>query len=792
MIKPPTNSNLSKSKALVCLEYILLAFCLCVIALRTTFTESPTVQATTLSSSLTDSMYGLPIWRAVFISSFSMYVSAALIFSFLLWLVLSLCGRKFSYRLSGIEIGLGLFCIAAIVSGLAAPDKRGAITDFAGLVAPVLMALLLVQILDSQSKVKLFLAIIVALGVVSAYRCWEQYSENEHFIEFYEKDPNAALAQVPQRIELGSLEHFQFEHRLYSKDISGFFTTSNSAGSFALLASFAAIALLIERCRNHKFVGLEFIWLITCGIAVAVVIFGLLITKSKGAIIASLFAAAVFVIYLCLGNRLKAHKKAVLILCLLLALGGTWVVIWYGLAHGRLPGGNSMLVRWQYWHASVKMYADHLLTGVGPGNFAHFYPHYKPASALESVADPHNFLLSILTQYGPIGLIGFLAMICMPLWAVVSPRSASCPSKAHRLEPTFKKLAIFSAIIVSAALLFIRPIIFPLPPTASPQEREAGIIILYIMPVIVFIAGFLLAAAGERPAKRAHSSITAAALFCAVLGVAFHNLIDFAIFEPGVLTVFWVMIACIIAIGYQTNPRPQIVLRKESFGLQPAPFVKILTVAAGVVITCVYLNYALIPVSNASAKIQQANRAIFVGRLEQAHKLLNSAAEDDSLSPAAESLNGRLYLHHFQLTPNNRDLLLHAEKCLRSAIERNNAAFKNFERLTEVYVLLSEVSAQPEKSDWLQKAFDNASFAVEHRYPGCARLRIELAKIAELLGKTDVAIKQYEEAIGIEDKYRDQFQEMYPERQKIVSRLGEEKYQYAKQRLKFMGKTVKR
>jgi tetratricopeptide (TPR) repeat protein len=576
------------------------------------------------------------------------------------------------------------------------------------------------------------------------------------------------------------LEQFQFEHRLYSKDISGFFTTSNSAGSFALLASFAAIALLIERYRNHKSAELEFVWLITCGIAVAVVIFGLLITKSKGAIIASLFAAAVFVIYLCLGSRLKAHKKAVLILCLLLVLGGTWVVIWYGLAHGRLPGGNSMLVRWQYWRASVKMYADHSLTGVGPGNFAHFYPHYKPASALESVADPHNFLLSILTQYGPIGLIGFLAMICMPLWMVLSGKSASRSSEAHRLEPTFKQLAIVLAIIVSAALLFIRPIIFPLPPTASPQERKAGIIILYIMPVIVFVAGFLLAAAGERPAKRSHSSIAAAALFCAVLGVAFHNLIDFAIFEPGVLTVFWVMIACIIAIGYQTNPRPQVVLK-------PAPFVKVLTVAAGVVITCVYLNYALIPVSNASAKIQQANRAISVGRLEQAHKLLDSAAEDDFLSPAALSLNGRLYLHHFEHTSGvNRDLLLQAEKCLRAAIERNGAAFKNFERLTEVYVLLAEISTQQEKNDWLKKAFDNASFAVEHRYPGCARLRIELAKIAELLGKTDVAIKQYEEAIDIEDKYRDQFKEMYPEREKIVSRLGEEKYQYAKQQLKFL------
>jgi len=777
MIKPPINSSISKSKALVCLEYILLAFCLCVIALRTTFTESPTVQTANLPSSITESMYGLPIWRAVLISSFSMYVSAALIFSFLLWLVLSLCGRKFSYRLSGIEIGLGLFCIAAIVSSFTAPNKRGAITDFAALVAPVLMALLLVQILDSHSKVKLLLALIVALGVVSAYRCWEQYPESEHLIKFYEQDPDAALAQ--QRIVPNSLEHFQFEHRLYSKDISGFFTTSNSAGSFALMASLAAIALLCERYRNRKSAGNEPVWLITCGIAAAAVIFGLVITKSKGAILASLFSAVVFVIYLCLGSRLKAHKKAVLIICLLLALAGTSVVIWYGLAHGRLPGGNSMLVRWQYWHASVKMYADHLLTGVGPGNFAYFYPSYKPASASESVANPHNFLLSILTQYGPIGLIGFLAMICMPLWAVVSPRSASCPSEAQRTEPAFKKLVIFSAIIVSAALLFIRPIIFPLPPTASPQEREAGIIILYIMPVIVFIAGFLLAAAGERPAKKAHLSIASAALFCAILGVAFHNLIDFAIFEPGVFTVFWVVIACLITIGNQTNPRPQVVLK-------PAPFVNVLTVAAGVVITCVYLNYALIPVSKAGAKIQQANRAISIGQLEQAHKLLNSAAEDDSLSPDAPSLNGRLYLHHFKLTPNKRDLLLQSEKCLRAAIERNSAAFKNYERLTEVYLLLSEVSTQPEKSNWLQKAFDNASFTVEYRYPGCARLRVELAKISELLDKTDVAIKQYEEAIDIEDKYRDQFREMYPERQKIVSRLGEEKYQFAKQQLKFL------
>jgi hypothetical protein len=706
-----------------------------------------------------------------------MFVSTALIFSFVAWIVLSFCSRKFSYRLSGIETGLLLFCVAAVISGLAAPDKRGAINNFTGLVAPILMALLLVQVLDSQTKIKLILILIVALGMVSTYRCWEQYSDNEHLIKFYEQDPDGALVQ--HRIEPNSLEHFQFEHRLYSKDISGFFTTSNSAGSFSLLASFAAVVLLIERLKKRNPDSLEIAWLIMRGIAVVIVIFGLVITKSKGAIFASVLSTAMFVIYLCFGNRLRAYKKVILIGCLLLGIAGACIIVQYGLIHGRLPGGNSMLVRWQYWEASAKMYTDHLFTGVGPGNFTHFYPHYKPASASESVADPHNFLLSILTQYGPIGLIGFLAMICIPFWTTLSVRKVNCSSETRLSEPAFKTPAIVLAIIVSAVLLLIRPIIFPLPPTATLQERQAGIIILYIMPVIIFIGGILLASAGET-AKISQSGITIVALFCAVLGVAFHNLIDFAIFEPGVFTVFWVIIACMIAIYSQTHPRPQVVLK-------PAPFVKILTIVASLVLIVVYLNYVLIPVSKTSAKIQLANRAISTGRFEQAHKLLGLASEDDSLSSDAISLNSKLYLHHFKLTSSvNRDLLLAAEKKSRVAIHRNSAAFKNYERLTEIYILLADISKQQEKTDWLNKAFDNTLFTVEHLYPGSALLRIELAKISELSGKTDIAISQYEKAIEIEDEYRAQFREMYPKREEIVSRLGDKKYLFAKQRIKHL------
>jgi tetratricopeptide (TPR) repeat protein len=365
-------------------------------------------------------------------------------------------------------------------------------------------------------------------------------------------------------------------------------------------------------------------------------------------------------------------------------------------------------------------------------------------------------------------------MIFVPLWMVSSPSAVRSSLEAHRPEPAFKKLAIILAIIVSAALLSIRPIVFPMPPAASPQERQAGIIIFYIMPVVVFIAGFLLVAAGQRPTKMFHTSITAA-LFCAVLGVALHNLVDFAIFEPGVYTTFWAIAACLIATDYQRKSRPQPVL-------SPPIFAKVAALVVALVMFGVYFYFVWQPVYKSTAKIQQAQEAASVGEFEKAHNLLTAAAKDDPLSSAPSLLNGRLYLQRFlESQPGQSNLLQKSEKHLRDAIKRNKADFENFEQLTEVYNQWAEVSTQ-KRADLLTKAFGSASRAVE-LYPGVGRLRIELAKTAEKLGKTDVALQQYKKAVEIEDAYRRQFRIMYPDRE-IFSRLGEEKYNSAKQRLK--------
>ena len=105
-----------------------------------------------------------------------------------------------------------------------------------------------------------------------------------------------------------------------------------------------------------------------------------------------------------MGDGCRGINRLIIAVVLLVII--TWRrqwLVWYGITHDTLPGGKSMLVRWEYWVGAARIYAAHPLTGAGPGSFADYYPTYKIPAALETVKDPHNFILSILTQYGPLG-----------------------------------------------------------------------------------------------------------------------------------------------------------------------------------------------------------------------------------------------------------------------------------------------------------------------------------------------------------------------------------------------------
>ncbi|MHC4394990.1 MAG: O-antigen ligase family protein [Planctomycetota bacterium] len=661
---PKLDSNLNKSNFLVLLEYVLLSLCIAVIIIRTFLTESPNVQAADSPLSLGD-------------NALTLSISALLIFAFICWLVLAIFGSRFSFRVTSIEIPLVIFIIAAITASFAASNRRAAINDTITVIAPIFMAILLVQILNSQSKIKALLYVIASLGVMSSIYCVvQQFWLNDIFLEQYQNDPNSMLEKLS--IEAGSFQHMLFEHSLNSKDVRSFFVTGNSAGSFAILTCFAGFALFMQNFKKAKsYLNIKSV---IPAVITVINILGLLLTHSKGAIAAFILTAAMIGAYFWFGNWIKRHKKTVLIICLLFVTGGATTIVTYGITSDRVPGGNSMLVRWQYWKASAKMYVNHCLTGVGGGNFGYYYSHYKDPAALETVGDPHNFLLGIITQFGPLGLLAFGAAVFFPLGQIVLAKSTS--------------------------------------------SKEIN--------------------------------TTKAILSLSVLGFLLHNCVDFAIFEPAITTTFWSIIAIIIALQLQEKPEPQ-------FLKKPSPVIKAIVVVITLVTVWSYFSFLAAPVFDAAEKIQSA-----MTKPLNAHYLLEEAAHLDPLDPTALKLNGQLYLQNFETVPNaGVGMLERAAGCFLGAIERNRADFKNYEKLSIAYNLLGQK----------QKAYDYAFEAVK-RYPGSGRLSVELAKLAEESGKTDIAIKHYKKAIEIEDAYRNQFRIMYPGKE-MFSRLGKDKYDFA-------------
>jgi len=741
-------------------ELVLLGLVLCILALRATYTEAPTVQALTAPNGLTDTLY-------------TVTVSGLLIFALAGWLLWRICTNRFQYRFTGIEVGLALFLLATVISTVGACDKRLAITHTVTLLGPVFAALLLVQILDRRGSLALVLVVIAALGVVSTYQCTEQLLvSNQVTIEQYEETPEILLE--PLGIDPGTFKHFMFEHRLYSRGIRGFFTTSNSAASFAILAAFAAAIVLARSGGDSKSPKSQWRNRLLPAAAATIVIAGLLLTQSKGGIMAFVLGATILALSWGVRRWFGAHARKILAIAvpvgLLLAVGACSLLVSYGIKHGRLPGGNSMLVRWQYWEATARMCADHPLTGVGPGNFANYYPHYKPPAALESVADPHNFVLSFLAQYGPLGLLGFLLMVIVPLWRSVASGARLQSTKAKAVRPSFRSLSLTILFVISACLLFLRPMLMPSSADGDFDILLYEILTLHVTPVAAFLIGFLLLAAAFdgraqdcRPLK---SPILVAALVSAVLAVLLHNLIDFALFEPGVWTAFWVAIGCLAAATRKPQQRPAATRRT---GLVP----KLIT--AGVTLALVGIYYGCVwkPVRDTTALMERAQRAVARGRFEQAHALLDAAFDADPLSAAPLSLNGRLYVQQYeQAGASQTELLERALVCFHRAVEISSADYKNYEKLGIVY---SRLERWQDARDWYLRAVE--------RYPGCGRIWYRLAEADEKFGDEEAAVAHYARAIEIEDNYRRQFRRMYPERETVVSRLGQEQYDRAKLRL---------
>jgi len=750
MLRQKTN-DLQKHHSFRWLEGLLLAVVLCVAALRLSFIEMPQ-----------NNMQNAALWTTP--RGISLILSSVIfVVAMLGFLLQVLQGR---WKLGVVMIaGWILFALAtAISAGFAASDKRTAITEGFTLVVPMLAAMVLFGWLDSPRRTAVVLWMMLSMGCAAVYVSVDQVLDsNQKVVEDYQRDPQRHLQMLG--IEPNSLAQFQYEHRLRSKDVRGFLTTSNSTATFLLTGVFIAAGLVMNAFRNRKNDPGFAARLVVLMLVLLTLLSGLFIVKSRGALAAGGLSAVLFIVLVCFGRPFWRYRRLILVV-LLLAFVGVWAAaITYGIKNDRLPGPNAMYVRWQYWVGAAKMAAQHPL-GVGGGNFGIFYPQYKIPAAPETVRDPHNFVLSLLCQFGPLGLLGFLLMVFAALWrglknCVKNHTVANLSDKPDKIIP-------FGALAgITAALLLVRPFVSEggiLGPT--PIIRQSVFVVMYLLPAFFFVCPFgLLWATGTDPTIVSRREGLTTGLICAIIGVLIHNLIDFALLEPGVWTVFWLLMALLMAMG---DSQGTVVSSKK-----PARFfvaAGMFLVVAGALYSCIW-----VPVL-AGREFQKA-----LGNYDSPQEYFQQAAQIDSFDPEPWLYAAQWSLNRSRIVSSpikREEYLTQALTFLQQAQHRNPHNYAYSESLSKVYVYESGVKKENGRK-FLEAAYQ-AEMEAQCLYPGSDRIAFELGILAEEMEQSPKAVEHFRRAIEIEDQYRKQFAEMYPD-YPLCSRLGQKRYEYAKE-----------
>jgi len=776
-----------KLKLVRTIDYLLLFFCCLLIAARCQIHES-FPQALRVTGPVPGPSIGYAGITTM------MVLTGLILLAGALWIAVHIICGSFTWRKTKLILPVFFILLAGAIATSSASNKHTALIAGFTLLGQLVLILLLIQLLDTPQKQKLMLCIIAATGVTFAYRCWEQYHwEIPETIRMFEEDPTATLAN--QQLEPGTFAAQQYIDRLQSRDISGYFAISNTAASFFILSITATLGLLLGQGKKSPRAAFWFI----AGVALLIQIAGLLLTQSKGGIGAGIAGIFLLVLFWAQRKFFLKHLRLTFASAVVIILIGVLAIIAYGLAFNKLPT-NSMWVRWQYWHATGKMIADHFFSGVGPGNFGIYYPRYMDGAAPEVVKDPHCLWLALWSQWGLLALVGFGwgcwrvgRYLAQPSIAALIPEV----SKNGRTEE--KNTSRFSVILflikwgvpLALGIMAIRLLVSDLS-CLNGSQLYSVLLVSYILPGLIWFTTFILLMLSLRTVPDQSFAeiqpIAIAVLGCGLLGFLLHNSIDMAVFQPGAGTCFFALVAMAAALR-QHNSSTEIL--KPTFQpalrvLIPLALMSILLVMfAKIFLPCYreqnYLRqaeyYALQANQSLDAKKQSTTTISSAQKYyAQAEQQAEKATELWLGNPAGYYFLGRLYLlRWYQEGQANKTLLQNSFTQYELAIRNDKDNYKYYQQLSGAYQ--AGAWRYPNNREYLEKARDYAGWALA-RYPTKSELLIEYGKILQELSQPKAALAAYEKALEIEEAFLDQQRQMYPLRTDLIPRLRPELYRW--------------
>jgi O-antigen ligase len=384
---------------------------------------------------------------------------------------------------------------------------------------------------------------MIAIGVgIVVYGFWEYSVIQPELRRALQRDPEGLFRR--EGIAIDSSASLLLADRIRSTEMRSVYALANSLGGF--LACFWVLILggLFVRRSATAAARSNHIWIACHASILLAIAVALLLTKSRTAWLAAgagTFGLAVVDVLKRgrLGKRMLGMSLAIGLAVLVSVL---CIVAWFDPLI-LTEAGKSLAYRFDYWRGACELIAREPWFGFGVGNFQSTYLQVKVATAAESPADPHNFLLEaahgggipffLILVFG-IGLSGYLALGSIKF----DSRMLEEP-EAHRPEATKGTQYLYWGVAIITAIGILTWSLF----TSSDQG------LIGILLAVVAAAATAIAASIWRPMTTSVQHIVqdASLLWSVFAVVLIHGLASGGWLLPG--TMGMAMTALGLAMG---------------------------------------------------------------------------------------------------------------------------------------------------------------------------------------------------------------------------------------------------
>lgn len=525
--------------------------------------------------------------------------------------------------------GLACWMMAAAFLNSDHSDLRMGTNEAWWWVSAVAMFLAARRVLASpatrSSFVLLAICVSIGLAVDASYQQWVSLPETK---ASYQQDPDKLIAQLGIDAPPGSAARMVLENRLFDGGPTATFALANSLAAVLVLGIVFVSGVL--RMRWSELTAASRFGFMT---GVLVLVPALFAVRSRAALLATLVGLLMLVLVTPTARSGRLSAVLPRLFGGLAAIVGLGMVGLLGLARFGNPewiaaAPASLSFRLQYWSATWRMMGQHYWLGSGPGNFQAIYDRYRSDDMIESIADPHNFILETLTSGGPVALALLIVVIAGSV-LVLRRRWKTPSSNPFRENGSDDWLSDNAVILFGGIAMLVAIWFFGFLTRHSPDLDSHR----FAIPTALVVGWMIRRAAFQLDSKQLDC------LFgIGVAAMLLHLSVSGGWTVPGIAFWGWTLLAGLARYDATTDSS-----RKRS----PA-FVAISLVALVALIVL-----SLRPVTQRNAAIAIANDAVRKRNPVQALRWIDQAVQSDTWSHVAAMMQTE-FLYRELVRQNNR------------------------------------------------------------------------------------------------------------------------------------------